>query len=531
MVKMNKIEKISEMFKMGKISRRQFVREITKLGLVAAASPLLLSGRSYAATPKSGGRLRLGCGGGATTDRLDPATMNDAMGQVLNHQIRNCLVEVDHKGEALPELAESWESTPDAVKWTFKLRKGVTFHNGKDFEAQDVIDSLNRGDKSKSAAKGIVDPIVDIKADGKHTVVVTLNAGNADFPYILSDYHLAISPAGTDVKGLEKGIGTGPYVMQLYEPGVRFFAQKNPNYWKAGRGHFAEVESICINDTTARTNALMTGQVDYINRVELKTVNLLQRNTKLQINSVPAPRHYSIPMNCGVAPFDNVDVRMALKLAINREEIVNTILRGHGYPGNDHPIGKQQKYYAASIPQRKYDPEKALYHLKKAGLQDHTFKLHTSDGAFNGAVDTAVLYKEQAAKAGIKIELVQEPKDGYWESVWMKKPWTFSWWAGRATADWMFSQAYAADASWTESNWKNERFNQLLTAARAELDEAKRANMYAEMQMITANEGGEIIPMFANVVEAGTKKLKIENPAGNWEFDGNRGPERWWFDA
>jgi len=530
---MSDIEKITKMFSTGKISRRQFMEKMTKLGFAAAASPFLLSGLAHAAGPKSGGRLRLGCAGGSTTDSLDPATMADAMMQCVNHQIRNCMVEVDSKGNAIPELAESWESTPNAVQWTFKLRKGVTFHNGKTLDAQDVIDSINhhRGEESKSAAKGIVDPIVDIKADGKNTVVFTLNAGNADFPYILSDYHLTISPAGTKGDAWQKGIGTGPYVLAAWEPGVRFFAKKNPNYWKAGRGHFAEVESICINDTTARTNALMTGQVDYINRVDLKTVHLLKRKPKLQISSVPAPRHYSIPMLTDVAPFDNNNVRMALKLAIDRDQIVDKVLRGYGYAGNDHPIGKQQRYFADALPQRRYDPEKAKFYMKKSGLQNHTFKLHTSDGAFTGAVDAAVIYKEQAAKAGINIKVVREPKDGYWESVWKKKPWTFCWWAGRATADWMFSQAYAADAAWNDTNWKHERFNKLLKEARAELNQSKRSEMYFEMQKIVRDEGGQIIPMFANVVEAGVKNLKIVNPAGNWEFDGLRGPERWWFDA
>ena len=220
---------------------------------------------------------------------------------------------------------------------------------------------------------------------------------------------------------------------------------------------------------------------------------------------------------------------MALKLAIDRKQIVDKILRGHGYPGNDHPIGKGQKYYAASLSQRKYDPEKALYHLKKAGLQDHTFKLHTSDGAFNGAVDTAVLYKEQAAKAGIKIKVVREPNDGYWSNVWLKKPFCTSFWSGRPTEDLMFTTAYAADSPWNDAHWKNKRFNTLLAKARTELDSDRRRAMYWEMQEIVRDDGGTIIPVYAQYVFASRSNVAHGPLAANRDVDGWKSMERWWL--
>ncbi|UCC53631.1 MAG: hypothetical protein JSV68_06580 [Anaerolineaceae bacterium] len=197
--------------------------------------------------------------------------------------------------------------------------------------------------------------------------------------------------------------------------------------------------------------------------------------------------------------------------------------------GNDHPIGRNQRFFASELPQRKYDPDKARYHLKKAGLEDLTFKLHTSDAAFAGAVDAAVLYKNHAAKAGIKIDVVKEPKDGYWSNVWMKKPWSFCFWSGRVTEDWMFSVAFAADAGWNDTFWKHERFNKLLKAARAELDNKKRREMYVEMQRLVSDEGAVVIPMFAADLTGVSTKLRYENVAADWEMDGMRAPERWWF--
>jgi peptide/nickel transport system substrate-binding protein len=504
---------------------------VSALGLMAAVSPALFSDKAHAATPKRGGHMRIGATGGSTTDSLDPGTLTSTHNQLVNFQLRNCLVEVDHNFEVIPELAESWEASPDAVTWTFKLRKGVEFHNGKTLNADDVVYSINhhRGKDTKSAAKGIVDPIQDVKADGKNTVVFTLSGGNADFPYIVSDYHLTIVPAGTKGAEFEKGIGTGGYTLDFWEPGVRASVKRNPNYWKAGRAHFDEVETLSIVDTNARTNALKTGQIHIMDRPELKTLHLMEKAPGVQIIKKTSTTHYSVPMLTTIKPYDNNDVRQGLKYACDRDLMLKTILRGYGSLGNDHPIASIQKYYASEMPQRTYDPEKAKFHLKKAGMLDHTFNLHAADAAFAGAVDAAILYKESAAKAGIKIKVVREPDDGYWSNVWIKKEWCMCYWGGRATPDWMFSTAYAAEASWNDMLWKHERFNKLLVEARAELDEKKRAEIYVEMQRIVRDEGAVVIPMFAQVVVAASDKLKFNNFASNSNLDGLKCAERWWF--
>lgn len=530
---MSALKELERLLTEGKITRREFMARVSALGLMAAVSPAILAKSAKAATPKKGGRLRLGMAGGSTTDSLDPATMTDAMAYNINWQVRNCLVEIDHKGHPIPELAERWDSSPDAVRWVFKLRQGVEFHNDKTMDAEDVVFSINhhRGEDSKSAAKGIVDPIADIKIDGKHTIVFTLKEGNADFPFILSDPHLTIVPAGTSGADWEKGLGTGAYILDSHEPGFRALTKRNPNYWKEGRAHFDEVETIGIADVTARATALNTGQIDAMNRFELKTIHLMKRVRGLQIINVVGYKHFSVPMLTDREPFNNNDVRLAMKYAVNREHMVKQILRGFGTVGNDHPIAPNQKYYASDLPQRHYDPDKAKFYMKKSGMSDYTFKLHAADAAFGGAVDAAVLYKEHAAKADIKIEVIREPNDGYWSNVWMKKPWVMCYWSGRATADWMFSTAYAADAAWNDTFWKHERFNKLLKEARAELDENKRHELYVECQKIVRDEGGVVIPMFANWIEAATTKIRFENPAGNWEMDGQRAAERWWFES
>ena len=249
----------------------------------------------------------------------------------------------------------------------------------------------------------------------------------------------------------------------------------------------------------------------------------------LEVDNVTSWAHTTIPMHMDVEPFDKHDVRLALKYAIDREELVKLILRGYGAVGNDHPISPAIQYYA-ELEQRTYDREKAKFHLKKAGLTSLKIDLSTSEAAGAGSNDAAILYKEQAASAGIEINVVQEAVDGYWSNVWLKVPFCVVNWGGRPTADVMFTTAYAAEAPWNESHFKHERFNQLLVAARAELNSSKRADMYREMQIILKDEGGSVVPMFKNLVYIRNSRVQ-HGPelSANWGLDGYRASERWWF--
>ena len=511
------------------ITRRRFMERALALGATTALATTLAN-NAFAA-PKKGGRLRLGLGHGSTTDSMNPATFENLYMQVVGSAARSNLMEVGQNGDLVPELAESFDVSDDAKTWKFNLRKGAEFHNGKTVDSGDVVASINhhRGKDSKSAAKSLLEPIVEMKADGKNAVAITLKEGNADFPFLLSDYHIAIMPASGDTVDWKSGTGTGAYKLERYEPGVRTTLKRNPNYYKSGFGHFDEVEVITIADVAARTNALTTGEIDAMDRVDLKTAHLLKRRKGVKIVETSGTQHYTFTMRADTPPFDNNDVRLALKYAVDREAILKTVLRGHGVLGNDHPIGQSNQYHASGLPQRAYDPDKAKHHLKKAGMDSLSVDLSAADAAFAGAVDAAVLYKEHAAKAGININVVREPNDGYWANVWMKKPYCAVYWGGRPTEDWMFSTAYSADAAWNDSFWKHDKFNQLLLAARAQLDEKKRRGIYEEMQGIVSNEGGVLVPMFANYVMGLSDKIGHGQMAANWSMDGFKCTERWWF--
>ncbi|NKB63294.1 MAG: peptide ABC transporter substrate-binding protein [Gammaproteobacteria bacterium] len=522
-------------FEQGQMSRRSFMMGAVALGVSMTAASGLLS-RAEAATPQKGGRLRIGLTGGSTSDILDPGQILDLyMLNVQFGQVRNGLTEVAASGELIPELAESWDATADAKTWTFQIRKGVEFHNGKSLTAADVVDSINHhlGEGSTSAAKGILSGIESVKADGNHTVVIALSGGDADFPFLMSDYHLNICPSNGDgTIDWQSGVGTGGYVLTENDPGVRTFTVRNPNYWKEGMAHFDEIETLQIADPSARSNALRTDAIDCMNNVEVKTIDRMKKLPGINIKATTGNKQVTLPMRTDTAPFDNNHVRLAVKHIVDRQQWLEKVVYGYGEIGNDSPIGPANIYRATTdeIPQREYDTDKAKYHLKQAGLDSLSIQFHAADTGFGGAVDAGQLMRESAKPAGIDIEVIREPDDGYWSNVWMQKAFSACYWSGRPTENWMFSQVYAADASWNDTYWKHDRFNELLIQGRAELDTGKRREIYVEMQRIVHDEGGVCLPLFQSDVMAYNDKLEVPEVVGNnWELDGGKNAERWWF--
>ncbi|WP_306115374.1 MULTISPECIES: ABC transporter substrate-binding protein [unclassified Roseovarius] len=510
----------------GGLNRRRFL-QTTAATAMAATLPM----GSAMAAPKRGGHLRVGKAHGQTTDTLNPGTWENGFTIGMAFAIHGRLTEVLGDGSLAPELAESWEATPDAKTWRFNIRKGVTFHSGKPLTAEDVAASINfhRGEDSTSAAGPLVAPVENITVEGD-TVVFDLSGGNADFPFILSDYHLTIHPAKDDSIDWQSGDGCGSYILKNHNFGVSCTMERNPNHWRDDVGFFDSIEMLALVDQNARTTALVSGDVDVIDRLDLKTVGLLERNQNIQINSVAGTQHFTFAMSTNQAPFDDNNVRQALKYAINREEMVEKILFGYGSVGNDVPVGQGQLYFNKELEQKTYDPDKAKFFLKEAGLDSLEVSLSAADAAFAGAVDAGVLFQNSAKAAGIDLKVVREPNDGYWSDVWMKKPFSAVYWSGRPVQDQMFATAYSCGAAWNDSFWCHDKFEKLMVEARAELDPAKRQAMYYEMQDIVSNQGGVIIPMFANYVFATSKKIATPESFGsNWDMDGERWAERWSF--
>jgi len=501
---------------MGKMTRREFMGKAAALGVSAVVANSVFATAARAADPVRGGTIKLGSSGGESTNSHDPAlTASEVPLSNIRHW-GETLVEVDENGALDFRMAESVEASADAKTWTFKIRKGVDFSNGKTMSADDVLKTMQRhsNEDSQSGALGIMRGIENMKVDGDN-FVVELGTANADLPYLMADYHLMIQPGG-GMDNPAEGVGTGPYTIEFDEPGVRHGYKLNPNYWDADNRGFAEFsEVLVLNDATARTAALQSGQVHLINRVDPKVAGLLDRAPTLSVRSAAGRGHYVFIMHIDTAPFDKNELRLALKYAINRQEMVDKILRGYGSIGNDMPINASYPLFDASIPQRNYDAAKAAEHYKASGHDGSPIILRVSDGAFPGAVDAAALFQQSAQAAGIPLEIKREPNDGYWSEVWNKQPFCASYWGGRPVQDQMYSTAYLSTADWNDTRWKRDDFDAMLLAARGELDEAKRKDIYSKMGQMLRDEGGLILPMFNDFVSG------VANNVGGWIDDPN----------
>jgi peptide/nickel transport system substrate-binding protein len=511
------------------LSRRGFLQGSALLGLTAATGALVSP--AMAETPVRGGTLRMGLEGGASADTLDPALASASVLFVIAYCWGDTLIESDPKtGAALPSLAESWSPSPDAKVWTFKIRKGVHFHNGKPLEVADAVATLQRhaGPKSQSGALGLLSGIDKIE-DKAGELVITLKEANADLPLALTDYHLQIQPNGGN-DDPNAAIGTGPYKLVKFEPGVRATFERNKEDWRQDRGYVDNVEITVMNDLTARISALQSGAVDFINTLAPKVVPLLKRAPNVDILRTPSKGFYAFLMHCDTAPFDNNDLRTALKLAIDREAILKQVVGGFGTIGNDYPVNASYPLAPTDIEQRVYDPDKAAFHYKKSG-HEGPILLRTSDAAFPGAVDAAQLFQMNAAKAGITLDVKREPADGYWTEVWNKKPFCASYWGPRPTQDARYSTSYVSTAEWNDTRFKRPDFDKLVIEARGELDENKRRALYRQIALMVRDEGGLILPVFNDYLNASSNKLKgYVHDIGN-DLSNGRVASRVWLQA
>lgn len=510
------------------LDRRQMLLGASALGLSAALGtvPAFAQG-----APKKGGTLRLGMEGGSPSDSLDPRTYADSIPIAMSLMLWNNLVEIADNGDATGELFESWTVKPGAADWTFNVRKGITFTSGKTLDADDVIYSINlhRGE-TKSPAKSLLAGISDIKKISATQVQILMTEGNVDLPYNLSDYHIIVVPNGyTD---FAKPDGTGAFTMEEFQPGVRFVAKRKPgNYWKPNRGNFDRVELRYIGDSAARSQALMTGQVDAINRVDPKTAGLLEKSPAVRLSRTPGQgNRFAFVAHTDKTPFSNPDIMMALKHGIDRKKIVDNVFRGYASLGNDHTVGPKMKYYDAKQKQTPYDPDKAAFHFKKANIGS-SIELQVSEGAFSGATDAGVIFQESLSKANIKLDLKRVSGDGYWDNVWLKQPFCAVYWGNRPTIDNQLTSTFFGGTKnpWNDTRFDNAEFTKLMIAARVELDQAKRAQMYAQCQQLVSQNSGMVCFAVQDYLDACSPKVQGLTQSARYDLGDQRLAEKGWF--
>ena len=495
--------------------------------LAGGLSGLALS--AHAATPKRGGRIRVAGATAAITDTLDPAKMSNQTDYSRGTMIYNGLTSLDGTLTPQPALAESFD-TKDAKVWVFKLRKDVKFHDGKPLTPADVVFSITRHKDAATAskAKALADQIETVKASGANEVTVTLSAPNADLPVILGTFHFMIVKDGTT--DFSTGIGTGPYKLKEFKPGVRSIAVRNEAYWKPGKPYLDEIEFVGIGDEGARVNALLSGDLDLAGSVNPRSVDRIKGTGGFSVFSTQSGQYSDLIMRKDIGPGANPDFVLAMKYLMDREQMRKSVALGHAVLGNDQPIDPTNRFYFAGLPQRAFDLDKAKFHLKKSGVGEAAVPVVTSPAALY-SVEMGLVMQQSAQKIGLNLDVKRMPADGYWSNHWLNSHVGFGNVNPRPSADTLLTLFYKSDAAWNESRFKSEKFDQLLIASRAETDTAKRKQQYADMQVMIHEQAGTAIPLFLASLDGHSNKLKGLSPIPLGGLMGYSFAEHVWLDA
>jgi len=533
------IPELKELYRGGKITRREFIRHAAILGVSLANIGTFLGvggtreARAASATPVRGGTLRTEYNWIPYVK--DPAADGVGTG-LVGLQIAESLIWVGEDGVPQPQLVESWKASEDAKTWTIHLQKGVKFNNGKAFGADDVVWNLNHWlDKdagSSMAAKLDFLPATGIEKVDDFTIKFHLNRPYFAFPLALYDYPSMIAPDGgwdDFYKGDAKhAIGTGPYLMESFTPDERMVLVRNPNYWQKGADGKAlpYLDKLIVTaawDDAARLAALLGNEADILDPKSDGILPELKKNAdKIQLRVKNAGWITPIVMRCDMKPFNDKRVRKALKLVQDRKQS-RDLVQPMGQVGYDHWIlASDVAYCSTPEANQGQDIKKAKALLAEAGYPNGLeLELAIPEGGFRPAF--AQVYKEQAAKAGINVKIKMLPSSAFWDQ-WMKWPFSVSGWNGRIPATANINLALRCGAKWNESYYCNKEFDAILSEADGTVDVEKRRKLFCKIESIMQEDSGYIIPFFNPEFEASRKNLHLPD---TWSRGGRMWHKMW----
>ena len=447
----------------------------------------------------------LGFGKDTNLDAISKGRLFQVVIKTQNRLVRN-----DLKGVPSPELATKWSSNKDATEWTFNLRKGVKFHDGSDFDAEDVKYSLERVKNPElgSPARNGVSMIETIEIIDSHTVKMKLNTSFADLPLQLTDYRLRMIPSGSGDTIGQTGIGTGPFMVDKFDPEGTTILKANPNYWEGAPG-VAEIQVIAIPDGQARVQALLSGQIDMYRYVPFNQLKIFENNPKFNHTIISTGNWRGMVMRTDTAPFDNPKVRKAVRMAVDRQALVDIVMGGAATVSCDTPVMATDQYrHDMKCPE---DIAGAKKLLAEAGYPNGIeMTIHAADLESTWPTIAEVI-QQQVAPAGIKVKVEMVPSKGYWNDVWMKQPVTMTRWNERP-ADAVLHEVYHSSAKWNESYFKNSDFDAKLAEARQELNFGKRKKVYQDAQHMLWEDGGTMIPYHVSRLIVTSSRVKNLDP-------------------
>lgn len=493
------------------MTRRSLGGGLLAGGLTATLGGTLLSSSPASAAPRQGGSIRVALAAQSTNDTFDSAKYTFANDYLRGTSVYSYLTRLDGDGAPQPEVALSWTPNAEATRWIFQIRSGVTFSDGSALTLDDIAFSIMRHkeDRVASSAKQLAGNITRVTKEGQNSIAVELASPDVDLAILLGVFQFAIVKAGT--YDFSAPLGTGPFVMKEFRPGIRTVLARNPRYWKEGRPYVDQIEFFTISDPSARANALLSGDADMIIELRGSSIEEVAKSSSVGVFVTPSTRYTAIQAAVDRAPSNNQDLALAMNYLIDRKRALDTVLRGYGSIANDTPIGPNSPLSNHALPQRELDLDRAKHLIAKSGIGNSRIEVAVSDGVLY-SVEYGQLIQREAARAGLNMQLKREPSDSYWSAVAGKRPFFATNFHPRPSYNMLLNLTWKTGATWNFSHLENPGLDKLIDAARSTLDPAKQKEIYGEIQSVIYNSGAAVIPCFLNYVDGISNKVKGLKP-------------------
>jgi peptide/nickel transport system substrate-binding protein len=475
-----------------------------RLGLIGAAALIAL-----ALPAAAQGVLRIAVG--TSLSSLDPARTTTGEEYIYDNLLFNGLTRMRADLSVEPELAESWDYTPDLKSWTFHLRHGVKFQNGREMKAADVVKTFERilDPATGAAPRSNYEMVEKMTAPDDYTVRFDLKYAYGGFADIMSDRQVKIVPADLVDALPQNPVGTGPFRFKSYTPGDRLVLEKNPDYWEKGMPRLDGVELRIVPEMSVRIAALQAGDLDIVWELPPEQVKPLQGVAGLRVESVPTASWDAAIMNNAIPPFNDPRVRKAFHLAVDKRDVVELALFGQGAPTHS-PIPPTHPFFDKDIPVTKADPVGAKKLLAQAGYPNGV-KVPLAIPVGRAVRERMGVALQQLAKpGGFDIEIQRVPFARYNAEVSGKAPFYIDGYFARPTIDTGIYPFFRSEGSWNERlfHYKNPKVDEVLDKARLTGKPEEQKPLYVSFQKYLAEDPAGYIAYAVNFICAYRGEVK-----------------------
>jgi peptide/nickel transport system substrate-binding protein len=510
-------------FLAGRIGRRDLLRHGSVLGMsMPLIGALGFSARPARAAGNQGGVIRVGMP--VPAGAINPVTIADTGGICMLAQVAEYLAISNPDLTLRPVLAESWRPNDDGSVWTFKIRKGVKFHDGQTLTATDVAATFDRladpanGSVALSAFYGALSKGGCRAVDGE-TVEFHLDAPNGNFPYLVSsdNYNAVILPANYAGDFEKTFIGTGPFRLEKFTAKARASFVRNDDYWGA-KALVDRTVFIFYDSIQAQVLAMQGGQMDALLHVPVQGSQALLTDPRLNIVPLHSSAHEELHMRTDMPPFNDKRVRRAVALCLNRENLVKGMFRGLAVPGNDSPFAPVYASTDASVPQRQQDIREAKALMEAAGLSNG-FAVTLTAERFQEIPDYAVVVQNALKQIGITVKLNVEDQSTYFgrasfgQSDWLDSTFGIEDYAHRGVPNTYLTATLTSGGTFNAAHFKNPEYDQLVASYIAALDPMAQRETAGKIQRLLLDETPVITAYFYDWLSVTSKSVTGVKPA------------------